>query len=79
MTVFLGKNLKLGKATKQADHTEISTPVQPFSGRIRRIILQSFAFSVFRISAVINGIALFIIVYFMPDDGIMNLFIYFPI
>jgi len=69
MTVFLGKNLKLGKATKQTDHTEISTPVQPVSGRIRRKIFQSFAFSVFRISAVINGVALFIIVYFMVKNG----------
>jgi phosphate transport system permease protein len=69
MTVLLGKNLKSSVTTKQADHTEISAPVQQVSGRIRRKILQSVAFSTFRIAAVINGIALFIILYFMVANG----------
>ncbi len=69
MTVLLGKNLKSAASTKQANHTDISTPVRQVSGRIRRKIFQSFAFSTFRIAAVINGIALFIIIYFMVVNG----------
>jgi len=69
MTILLGKNLKLGSAGKQANHKQIPPPVESVSGGVRRKIFQSVAFSAFRIAAVINGIALFIIVFFMVKNG----------
>lgn len=69
MAVLLGKNLKLGTTSKQANHQEIATPVQSASGEVRRKLFQSVAFSTFRIAAVINGMALFIIVFFMVKNG----------
>jgi phosphate transport system permease protein len=69
MTVLLGKNLKSGASTKQADYQETAPLVLSGWSRVRRKIFQSFAFSAFRIAAVINGIALFIILYFMVANG----------
>ncbi|MDY6792781.1 MAG: phosphate ABC transporter permease PstA [Thermodesulfobacteriota bacterium] len=69
MAFLLGKNLKLATTGKQAEYKEIATPVQSASGGVRRKIFQSVAFSAFRIAAVINGIALFIIVFFMVKNG----------
>ncbi|NNK84489.1 MAG: phosphate ABC transporter permease PstA [Desulfobacterales bacterium] len=69
MTILLGKNLKSAASTKQADYQETAPLVLSGWSRVRRRIFQSFAFSAFRIAAVINGIALFIIIYFMLTNG----------
>ena len=69
MAVILGKNLKSGSARKQADITTFTDPAQSVSGSRRRKIFQALTFSLFRVAAVINGLALFIIVYFMVTRG----------
>jgi phosphate transport system permease protein len=69
MAVILGKNLKSGTARKQADITTAPDPNQFTSGRRRRKVFQALTFSLFRVAAFINGIALFIIVYFMVTRG----------
>lgn len=69
MTVISGKKLKPGTARKQAAITTFTDPVQSISGSRRRKVFQALTFSLFRIAAVINGIALFIIVYFMVARG----------
>ncbi len=69
MAVISGKNLKSGTACKQADITTAPDPDQFTSGSRRRKVFQALAFSFFRVAAVINGIALFIIVYFMVTRG----------
>jgi len=43
--------------------------VSKFSLRRRRNLLQKIVFNVFRLAALINGLALFIIVYFMIANG----------
>ena len=69
MAVILGKNLKSGLARKQADITTFTDPAQSVSGSRRRKVFQALTFSLFRVAAVINGLALFIIVYFMVTRG----------
>jgi phosphate transport system permease protein len=69
MTVISGKYLKPGTACKQVDITTVPGINQPVSGKCRRKVFQTFAFSLFRIAAIINGIALFIILYFMVTRG----------
>jgi len=69
MAVISGKNLKSGASRKQADTTTVSDPNQHTADRRRRKVFQTLTFSLFRVAAVINGIALFIIVYFMVARG----------
>jgi len=69
MAMILGKNLKSGTAGKQADITSFPFSAQSVSGSRRRKVFQAFAFIFFRIAAVINGIALLIILYFMITRG----------
>jgi len=69
MTAISVKNLKSGAAGKQADITTFTVPAQFASGRQRRKVLQTLAFSIFRVAAVINGFALFIVIYFMVARG----------
>jgi phosphate transport system permease protein len=69
MAVILGKNLKSGTVRKQADITTFTDPAQSVSGSRRRKVFQALIFSFFRVAAVINGIALFIIIYFMVTRG----------
>ncbi len=69
MAAISEKNLKSGTARKQADITTFTVPAQFASGRQRRKVFQTLAFTLFRVAAVINGIALFIIVYFMVTRG----------
>ena len=69
MAVISGKNLKSGTACKQANITTAPGPNQFTSDRRRRKVFQTLAFSLFRVAAVINGIALFIIIYFMVTRG----------
>jgi len=66
MAVISGNNLGTWTAHKQAD---IRDPAQSVSGSHRRKIFQTLAFILFRAAAIINGIALFIIVYFMVAKG----------
>ena len=69
MTVISRNNLKSGTAHKQSDITAFADPAQSVSGSRRRKAFQAFAFILFRIAAVINGIALLIILYFMVTRG----------
>ena len=69
MTVISRKNLKSETAGKQADITSFPFSAQSVSGSRRRKVFQAFAFIFFRIAAVINGIALLIILYFMITRG----------
>jgi phosphate transport system permease protein len=69
MAAISGKYLKSGTARKQVDITTFTDPAQPISGSRRRKVFQALTFSLFRVAAVINGIALFIIVYFMVARG----------
>ncbi|MEA3438638.1 MAG: phosphate ABC transporter permease PstA [Thermodesulfobacteriota bacterium] len=69
MAAILGKNLKSETARKQSDITAIADPAQSGSGSRRRKVFQALTFSLFRVAAVINGLALFIIVYFMVTRG----------
>ena len=69
MAVISGKKLKSGSACKQADITTFTDPAQSVSGSRRRKVFQALTFSLFRVAAVINGLALFIIVYFMVTRG----------
>lgn len=69
MAVILGKKLKSKTARKQADITTFTDPAQSVSGSRRRKVFQALTFSLFRVAAVINGLALFIIVYFMVTRG----------
>jgi len=69
MAVILGKNLRSTTARKQADITTVTVPAQSLSGSRRRKVFQALTFSLFRVAAFINGIALFIIVYFMVTRG----------
>jgi len=69
MAVISGKNLKSGAAGKQSDITTFADSAQSVSGSHRRKIFQALTFSIFRVAAVINGLALFIIVYFMVTRG----------
>ncbi len=69
MAVISGKKLKSKAARKQADITTFTDPAQSVSGSRSRKVFQALIFSLFRIAAVINAIALFIIVYFMVARG----------
>ena len=69
MAVISGKKLKPETARKQADITTFTDPAQSVSGSRRRKVFQALTFSLFRVAAVINGLALFIIVYFMVTRG----------
>ncbi len=69
MAAISGKILKSGTACKQADITTAPDLNQFTSDRRRRKVFQAFAFSLFRAAAIVNGIALFIIIYFMVTRG----------
>ncbi len=69
MAAISGKKLKSETAHKQADITTFTDPAQSLSGSRRRKVFQALTFSLFRVAAFINGIALFIIVYFMVTRG----------
>ena len=69
MAAISGKYLKSGTARKQTDITAFTDPAQSISGSRRKKVFQALTFSLFRVAAIINGIALFIIVYFMVVRG----------
>jgi len=69
MAAISGKYMKSGTARKQTDITAFTDPAQSISGSRRKKVFQALTFSLFRVAAIINGIALFIIVYFMVARG----------